>query len=102
MADSSLDRPVTTGSVKPSVNVRLEINDFVKNDYHFSLYVMALRSFFEKDEPDFRSYFGVAGIHGRPYIPWGGAKGQSQWAFGGYSPWLRFVPDVAQALPSFV
>jgi tyrosinase len=84
MADSSLDRPVTTGSVKPSVNVRLEINDFVKNDYHFSLYVMALRSFFEKDEPDFRSYFGVAGIHGRPYIPWGGAKGQSQWAFGGY------------------
>ena len=41
-------------------------------------------SFFEKDEADFRSYFAVAGIHGRPYIPWGGAQGQSQFAFGGY------------------
>ena len=46
MADSHLkvvDRPVTTGSVKPSVNVRLEINDFIKNDYYFTLFVMALR-----------------------------------------------------------
>ena len=73
---------------------RLEINEFVKNDKFFSLYVQALRespftahhishslqylsyveTMYDADQDkDELSYFRIAGIHGLPYEPWNGA-----------------------------
>ena len=73
---------------------RLEINDFVKNEKFFSLYIQALRTYLEttfllirlhaeityltdamyqEDENNVESYFQIAGIHGLPYIPWDNA-----------------------------
>ena len=72
---------------------RLEINVFVKNDQHFSLYIQALRThrprlersfhdysfdphgFFpvamqQRPQNELTSYFQIGGIHGLPYIAW--------------------------------
>ncbi|TVY85032.1 Polyphenol oxidase [Lachnellula suecica] len=68
---------------------RLEIDDLQKDVVAFSLYIQALQAFADADNSDPLSYFQVAGIHGRPYIPWnnfnqvaGAGPGTS--AFGGY------------------
>ncbi|KAF8061616.1 tyrosinase [Lyophyllum atratum] len=67
---------------------RLEINDFVKNEKFFSLYVQALQAMFSRDNNDRESFFQLGGIHGLPYVPWDGANGdtppdsRTQW--GGY------------------
>ncbi|KAF9477267.1 tyrosinase [Pholiota conissans] len=55
---------------------RLEIHDFVKNEKFFSLYIQALDAAYNKVSPDnVESFFQVAGIHGRPYQDYAGAKG---------------------------
>ncbi|PPQ85895.1 hypothetical protein CVT25_015834 [Psilocybe cyanescens] len=83
-----MSRLVITGATGGSPN-RLEINDFVKNDKFFSLYVQALQIMATgSPQSDFQSFFQVAGIHGLPNTAWDGAVGSkpfdpnSQW--GGY------------------
>ncbi|KAI9508870.1 photo-regulated tyrosinase [Russula earlei] len=65
--------------VGPAAPNRLEINDFIKNNDQFSLFIQALNNSI--------SHFSIGGIHGLPYVAWEGAGGSdpnpdSQW--GGY------------------
>ncbi|KAF8990391.1 tyrosinase [Cyathus striatus] len=70
-----MSRYVISGVPGGSLN-RLEINDFVKNDQQFSLYVQALQYMYSHDPQDYTlSFFQVGGIHGLPYIPWDGSAG---------------------------
>ncbi|KIJ41405.1 hypothetical protein M422DRAFT_48640 [Sphaerobolus stellatus SS14] len=92
---------VITGSGTPAN--RLEINDLIKDDKSFSLYIQALGMFQQlfacsfliekpsadmssRTQDDVASFFQVGGIHGLPFIPWDDATGNSlapnQW--GGY------------------
>ncbi|KAJ7639993.1 hypothetical protein DFH06DRAFT_1430577 [Mycena polygramma] len=52
---------------------RIEINDFVKMEHHFSLYILALQHMQRQDQNDVDSYFSIAGINGRPFQPWNGS-----------------------------
>ncbi|KIJ46617.1 hypothetical protein M422DRAFT_249772 [Sphaerobolus stellatus SS14] len=75
---------VITGSGTPAN--RLEINDLIKDDKSFSLYIQALADMSSRTQNDVTSFFQVGGIHGLPFIPWDDATGNSlapnQW--GGY------------------
>ncbi|KAL0564746.1 hypothetical protein V5O48_017294 [Marasmius crinis-equi] len=64
---------VTQGADAPN---RLEINEFVKNDAYFSLYVQALQSIYKKPQSEIDSFFQIGGIHGLPYISWDGSGSQ--------------------------
>ncbi|KAF9473594.1 tyrosinase [Pholiota conissans] len=83
-----MSRVIITG-VTGAVANRLEINDLVKNDKFFSLYIQALQIMSAvPPQTDVRSFFQLGGIHGLPYIPWDGITGDqpfdpnTQW--GGY------------------
>ncbi|GAW02360.1 tyrosinase [Lentinula edodes] len=61
----------TSGATAPN---RLEINDFVKQEDQFSLYIQALQYIYSsKSQDDIDSFFQIGGIHGLPYVPWDGA-----------------------------
>ncbi|KAJ6580116.1 tyrosinase [Mycena vulgaris] len=60
----------TQGAAAPN---RIEINDFVKIEDQFSLYIQALQQIYGKQQPDVDSFFSMAGIHGLPYQPWDSA-----------------------------
>ncbi|KAF2641582.1 Di-copper centre-containing protein [Massarina eburnea CBS 473.64] len=61
---------VVTGATDQHAYPRLEIRELQKNADQFNLYLLALESFQAKDKTDLLSYYQIAGIHGRPYIPW--------------------------------
>ncbi|KAJ7088141.1 photo-regulated tyrosinase [Mycena epipterygia] len=63
----------TQGAAAPN---RIEINDFVKIEDQFSLYIQALQTIYGQQQPDVNSFFSMAGIHGLPYQPWDGAGDQ--------------------------
>ena len=73
---------------------RVEINSFVTDEKHFSLYIQALRTskdifwfnkrinsqqcpselmYTKESQAAIQSFFQVGGIHGVPYIPWDNA-----------------------------
>lgn len=65
------------GGVGPNVSPRLEINDFIKNEKYFSLYIQALQVLYGSDYVrDPTSYYQIGGIHGEPFFPWDGATAQ--------------------------
>ncbi|KAF9005143.1 tyrosinase [Cyathus striatus] len=84
---SDSPRFVITGVVGGSPN-RLEINDFVRQEKQFSLYIQALQKIYSRDQSETLSFFQVGGIHGVPYVPWNDSTGpkpldpRRQW--GGY------------------
>ncbi|KAH9980146.1 photo-regulated tyrosinase [Lactifluus volemus] len=74
----------TQGADAPN---RREINDLVKDNHQFSLYIQALNLMFKDSQSDIISHFGIGGIHGLPFKEWDDAGGNnpvsgSQW--GGY------------------
>ncbi|KAA1472059.1 photo-regulated tyrosinase [Dentipellis sp. KUC8613] len=60
----------TAGALAPN---RLEINDFVKIEDQFSLYVQALQAISTESQNDLTSFFQIGGIHGLPYVSWDGS-----------------------------
>lgn len=36
----------------------------------FNMYILGMKAFMNTDETTLTSYYQIAGIHGRPYIPW--------------------------------
>lgn len=66
--------PITgaqTGLSSGNVPARQNINDLFNNGGpQWTLYLRALKSMYEVDENDPESFFQIAGIHGRPVIPW--------------------------------
>lgn len=66
-----------------SVPLRLEIRQLIKNTDQFNLYLLALYRFQNTDQSKLLSFYQIAGIHGRPFVPWDNvqaAEGQD----GGY------------------
>jgi tyrosinase len=79
---------VITGVQGAGAPNRLEINDFVKNDKFFSLFVQALTTMQKDNQADVPSFFSVGKVHGLPYKTWDGAVGSHPWnpntTWGGY------------------
>jgi tyrosinase len=71
-------------TLQGSVPIRLEIRDLQKNTDQWNLYLLGLTAFKNVDETSDLSYYGIAGIHGRPYRPWGGVKGANAGGWQGY------------------
>lgn len=101
---AAVNHPVI-GAPKPSpapadgsLPLRIEIRDLQANHAdQWNLYLLALDAFKNQDEKSDLSYYGIAGIHGRPYRPWGGVKGNNPSGWQGYcthssilfAPWHR-------------
>ncbi|KAJ4338876.1 hypothetical protein N0V87_003561 [Didymella glomerata] len=57
---------------------RLEIRELQRNPDLFNVYLLGLQRWQNASQDDKFSYFQVAGIHGRPFIPWDGVAGRPQ------------------------
>ncbi|KAM5348724.1 hypothetical protein ACJ41O_008547 [Fusarium nematophilum] len=76
--------PVSGGGAVPA---RKNINDLqAAGGPAWDLYIRAVRSMYNAKETDWKSYFQIAGIHGKPFIQWngGGARAGNGWP--GYCP----------------
>lgn len=60
----------TTGINAFGVQPRLEIRQLQQNADQWNIFLLGLRRFQQTDQDDMTSYYQIAGIHGRPYIPW--------------------------------
>ncbi|KZP16341.1 Di-copper centre-containing protein [Athelia psychrophila] len=69
--------PIAPGisNIAPNIPSRLEINDFIRNEEHFSLYIQALTALYTTPETDITSFYQIGGIHGMPYVSWDGSPG---------------------------
>lgn len=56
----------------PQVGVRQEIHTLLANPKMRNLYILGMERFQKRNENDPKSWYQVAGIHGRPYRPWNG------------------------------
>ncbi|KAF9044148.1 tyrosinase [Panaeolus papilionaceus] len=76
---------VITGA-SGGVATRLEINDLIRDEKFFSLYIQALQAMSNSDQAQTESFFQIGGIHGLPYVPWAGATGDRDpdTTWGGY------------------
>ncbi|KAG8810691.1 hypothetical protein FRC17_002833, partial [Serendipita sp. 399] len=105
----------TTGVTPVDPNnpvTRQEIRTFAKDRELMELYLQGLERFQAVDQQERLSYFQIAGIHGRPYIPYDGAGQRSlNQNFGGYCthssilfpPWHRpYLALFEQALATHV
>ncbi|PGH19033.1 hypothetical protein AJ79_00067 [Helicocarpus griseus UAMH5409] len=54
------------------IPLRQNIHELQKDVHKWSLYVLALRIFYDREESHPKSYFQISGIHGMPYLPWNG------------------------------
>lgn len=101
---SAANYPITgppLPSVAPtngSVPLRLEVRDLQQNyPDQWNLYLLGLQAFYQLDETSDLSYYGIAGIHGRPYREWGNVSGTNNSRWQGYcthtsilfAPWHR-------------
>ncbi|KAK8055867.1 Di-copper centre-containing [Apiospora rasikravindrae] len=77
----------------------------------WDLFILGLQAFQAASESDQLSYFGIAGIHGRPYIPFNGVNAVPGGSGGGYCPhgeimfpaWHRpYVSAYEQVLGTYV
>nr|Q00024.1 RecName: Full=Polyphenol oxidase 1; Short=PPO1; Short=Phenolase 1; AltName: Full=Cresolase 1; AltName: Full=Tyrosinase 1; Flags: Precursor [Agaricus bisporus]CAA59432.1 polyphenol oxidase [Agaricus bisporus] len=83
------------GGVQP----RLEINNFVKNDRQFSLYVQALDRMYATPQNETASYFQVAGVHGYPLIPFDDAVGPTE--FSPFDQWTGYCTHGSTLFPTW-
>ena len=49
---------------------RLEIRQLQQNTIQWNLYLLALSQFQSMNQSTTSSYYQIAGIHGRPFVPW--------------------------------
>ncbi|KAI0065560.1 photo-regulated tyrosinase [Artomyces pyxidatus] len=60
----------TEGANAPN---RRDIEDLVRDEKQFSLYIQALTAMFHQSQNNSVSFFQIGGIHGLPYVPWEGS-----------------------------
>ncbi|KAK6343604.1 hypothetical protein TWF730_011195 [Orbilia blumenaviensis] len=76
---------IVTGVQNGQTAVRKEIRDLIKNPTEFSLFIMALYRMQKQPQSMETSYYGLSGIHGAPFKPWGGIDlvegGNPEWGF---------------------
>lgn len=61
-----------TGIQEFGVQPRLEIRQLQQNADQWNLFLLGLSRFQNTNQSQMNSYYQIAGIHGRPYIPWNG------------------------------
>jgi len=64
--------------------VRLEINDFLRDPDRKNLYLLGLEHLQKRPIGDMKSWYQVAGIHGRPFTAWDGvgdSNGDKQYGY---------------------
>ena len=61
---------VTTGITTFGIQPRLEIRQLQQNADQWNIFLLGMKRFQETDQSEMNSYYQIAGIHGRPYIPW--------------------------------
>ncbi|KAK6354515.1 hypothetical protein TWF696_003658 [Orbilia brochopaga] len=74
------------GPAQGQVPVRKDIRTMIQNPAEFNLFVLALQRFQQQPQSSETSYYGIAGIHGRPYKAWNNVRGgnpQSGYCFHG-------------------
>ncbi|KAI5244883.1 Di-copper centre-containing protein [Aureobasidium subglaciale] len=84
---------VTGNGVQPRMELRTMQQQYPDM---FNVFLLGLRSFMQMSQSDPLSYYQIAGIHGRPYVPWDGI-GSAPGFGGGYCthtsnmflPWHR-------------
>ncbi|KAG9607898.1 Di-copper centre-containing protein, partial [Aureobasidium melanogenum] len=96
-ARQSTGKIPVTGVTGNGIQVRMELRT-MQQQYPdmFNVFLLGLRSFMQMDQSDPLSYYQIAGIHGRPYVPWDGI-GTAPGFGGGYCthtsnlflPWHR-------------
>ncbi|KAL1310828.1 hypothetical protein AAFC00_001065 [Neodothiora populina] len=60
-----------TGVQGNGVQLRMELRTMMRQyPDMFNVYLLGLRDFMSVDQSDPLSYYQIAGIHGRPYLPW--------------------------------
>lgn len=67
--------PVPLGSSVPS---RLELRELQKLPEQWNLYLLALDYLQFMNQSEDTSWYGLTGIHGRPYKPWNDAQASSE------------------------
>ncbi|KAK4455339.1 hypothetical protein QBC34DRAFT_460244 [Podospora aff. communis PSN243] len=68
--------PVVVTGIKGPVAPRLEIRDLMQNKPMWYLFLKGLQAFQRVDPKNARSYYSIAGIHGRPYVPYNEVVGR--------------------------
>lgn len=63
-----------TGIQAFGIQPRLEIRQLQRNADQWNLYMLGLTRMMAVDQDDRLSYYQIAGLHGRPYIPWDGVE----------------------------
>lgn len=69
-----------TGIKSYGIQPRLEIRQLEAQSDQWNIFLLGLDRFQQTDQNNLTSYYQIAGIHGRPYIPWDDvppAQGQS-------------------------
>lgn len=64
------DTVVVTGIKTFGVQPRLELRQLQNNVDQWNIFLLGMKRFQETDQSDMNSYYQIAGIHGRPYVPW--------------------------------
>ncbi|KAK3683147.1 hypothetical protein LTR37_020509 [Vermiconidia calcicola] len=64
------DDTVTVTGMRFGVQPRLEIRQLEANADQWNIFLLGMRRFQQTDQSDIRSYYQIAGIHGRPFQPW--------------------------------
>ncbi|KAF3915762.1 Tyrosinase [Dactylellina cionopaga] len=64
------------GPAQGQVPVRKEIRQMIQNPMEFNLFLLALQRMQQQPQSSDTSYYGIAGIHGRPYKAWNGVMAQ--------------------------
>ncbi|KAK6542056.1 hypothetical protein TWF694_007828 [Orbilia ellipsospora] len=65
---------VREGVTQGSVPVRKDLRELIKNPVEFELFLLALQRFYSQPQASDSSYYGISGIHGRPFKPWNGVN----------------------------
>ncbi|KAK6610608.1 hypothetical protein H4I96_02206 [Botrytis cinerea] len=65
---------VSFNSSNSSIPVRQEIRDLQKNADLWELYILGVSMMQTINQSDIRSWYQIAGIHGRPYLPYDGVQ----------------------------
>ncbi|EPS45952.1 hypothetical protein H072_53 [Dactylellina haptotyla CBS 200.50] len=64
------------GPAQGQVPLRKEIRQMIQNPTEFNLFILALQRMQQQPQSSDTSYYGMAGIHGRPYKAWNNNFGQ--------------------------
>ncbi|KAK6385189.1 hypothetical protein LTR65_009590 [Meristemomyces frigidus] len=63
-----------TGITEFGIQPRLEIRQLEQNADQWNIYLLGLARFQAMNQTEKMSYYQIAGIHGRPYVPWDGVQ----------------------------